>query len=187
MLTAFLSVDVSYIKNFFYSLFPFLKREQFEKFVQGFDLGLAGVVRGQVIICLLNGFLTLIGLLLFDIKFAFIMAIIAATFSLVPIFGSILSSIPIVLIAVTDSFIKGIFILVWIIGIHLIEANFFNPKIMGNAAKIHPVVVIMALLAGKHYYGIIGALFAVPAASIVLTIFKFLHQYALQLDKENGS
>ena len=61
----------------------------------------------------------------------------------------------------------------WIIGIHLIEANFLNPKIMGNAAKIHPVLVVFALIAGEHSYGLVGALFAVPVASIIQTIFVY--------------
>ncbi len=63
--------------------------------------------------------------------------------------------------------------LAWIIGIHLAEANFLNPKIMGGAAKIHPVLVVFALIAGEHSYGLVGALFAVPVASIIQTIFMY--------------
>ena len=74
--------------------------------------------------------------------------------SLIPIFGSILSSIPIVAIALVSSghastSSRGVYVLGWIIVIHLIEANFLNPKIMGDAAKIHPVLVVFALIAGR--------------------------------------
>ena len=86
--------------------------------------------------------------------------------SLVPIFGSILSSVPIVAVALISSgtfdLKKGLLVLGWIILIHLFEANLLNPKIMGNAAKIHPVLVVFALIAGEHSYGLVGALFAVP-------------------------
>ena len=44
----------------------------------------------------------------------------------------------------------------WIIGIHLVEANYLNPKIMGGSAKIHPVLVVFALIAGEHSYGLVG-------------------------------
>jgi hypothetical protein len=44
---------------------------------------------------------------------------------------------------------------------------------MGNAAKIHPVLVVFALIAGEHSYGLVGALFAVPVASIIQTIFIY--------------
>ena len=58
-------------------------------------------------------------------------------------------------------------------GFTCVEANFLNPKIMGNAAKIHPVLVVFALIAGEHSYGLVGALFAVPVASIIQTIFMY--------------
>jgi predicted PurR-regulated permease PerM len=60
--------------------------------------------------------------------------------------------------------------------IHLCEANFFNPKILGSAAKIHPVLVIFSLLAGEQSFGLVGALFAVPVASIVQTLFLFFRK-----------
>ena len=96
---------------------------------------------------------------------------------MIPVFGSILSSVPIVAVALvgggTFEMARGLGVLGWIIGIHLLEANFLNPKIIGNAAKIHPVVVIFALVVGEHNGGLVGALFAVPVASIVQTLFLF--------------
>jgi predicted PurR-regulated permease PerM len=63
-------------------------------------------------------------------------------------------------------------VLLWIIGIHQIEANILNPKIIGVAAKIHPVLVIFSLLVGEHFYGLWGALFAVPTLSITQSVFN---------------
>jgi predicted PurR-regulated permease PerM len=106
-----------------------------------------------------------------------LLAGIASIMSLVPIFGSILSSVPIVAIALISSgsfdLKQGVFVLGWICGIHLLEANVLNPKIMGDAAKIHPILVVFALIAGEHGYGLVGALFAVPVASIIQTIFVY--------------
>ncbi len=100
--------------------------------------------------------------------------------SLIPIFGSILSSIPIVSIALVSSgrfdVLQGLKVTGWIVFIHLVEANFLNPKIMGDAAKIHPVVVVFALIAGEHSYGLVGALFAVPVASIIQTLFLYFRR-----------
>ena len=121
--------------------------------------------------------MTYIGLLIFHVKYPLLLAGIAATMSLIPIFGSILSSVPIVAIGLISSgtfdLKQGLFVLGWIIGIHLVEANFLNPKIMGDAAKIHPVLVVFALIAGEHSYGLVGALFAVPVASMIQTIFVY--------------
>lgn len=179
MLTAVLVMDRERIQRFFYSLVPPEYQNAYRTVTSGMSVGLAGVVRGQVLICLTNGVLTFLGLWLFGVKLPLLLALIATVFSLIPIFGSILSTIPIVAIALTDSVAKGVFTLLWIIGIHLVEANLLNPKIMGDAAKIHPVVVVFALIVGERTSGLIGALFAVPIASIVLTLFRFLHSRAL--------
>jgi predicted PurR-regulated permease PerM len=64
-----------------------------------------------------------------------------------------------------------VFVLAWIVGIHQLEANLLNPKIMGDSAKIHPVLVIFSLLVGEHFFQIVGALLAVPTMSVVQSIF----------------
>jgi predicted PurR-regulated permease PerM len=70
----------------------------------------------------------------------------------------------------------GLLVLIWILAIHLVEANLLNPKILGDAAQLHPVVVIFALLAGEQTFGLFGALFAVPTASILQTLFFFARE-----------
>jgi predicted PurR-regulated permease PerM len=177
MVAAFILVDLVRIQIFLRSLVPEQYQGDYERIAAGIDRGLAGVIRGQLLICCINGLFTYVGLLLFHIKYPLLLAGIAATMSLIPIFGSILSSVPIVAIALISSgtfdLRPGLFVLAWIIGIHLMEANFLNPKIMGDAAKIHPVLVVFALIAGEHSYGLVGALFAVPVASIIQTIFIY--------------
>jgi predicted PurR-regulated permease PerM len=177
MVAAFILVDLVRIQVFLRSLVPEQYQGDYERIAAGIDLGLAGVIRGQLLICCINGAFTYLGLLLFHVKYPLLLAGIAATMSLIPIFGSILSSVPIVAIALISSGTfdvrQGLFVLSWIIGIHLMEANLLNPKIMGDAAKIHPVVVVFSLIAGEHSYGLVGALFAVPVASIIQTIFMY--------------
>ena len=183
MITGFLLVDVNRIKNFFFTMVPVADRKSFKDFLSRLDQRLSGVVRGQLTICLINAVLTLIGLLIFKIKFAFVLATIAGIFSIVPIFGSIISTVPIVLVALTISPLSGLISLLWIIGIHTLEANFLNPKIMGHSAKIHPVLIILSLLAGERFYGMIGALLAVPIMSIIVTIFSTILGKAKLMDE----
>jgi len=180
MVAAFILIDLQRVRMFIRSLVPEPYQRDYDRIAAGVDRGLAGVIRGQLLICLINGVLTYIGLWLFKVKYSLLLAAIAAVMSLVPIFGSILSSIPIVAVALVSSGTfdvrQGVYILGWIVLIHMIEANFLNPKIMGDAAKIHPVLVVFALIAGEHSYGLVGALFAVPVASIIQTIFVYFRR-----------
>lgn len=184
MLTAFIAADTERIVSFLFTITPVRDRSQLSDLLERIDRGLSGVVRGQLTICLINGVLTLIGLLLLKVKFAFLLATVAAVFSLVPIFGSILSTIPIVIVALSSGLTTAFAALSWIVGIHALEANLLNPKIMGDAAKIHPVLVVLALVVGEHFAGIVGALLAVPLMSILVTIFKAARTRAMQLDEE---
>ncbi len=178
MVAAFFSIDVVKIKAYCRTLLPHEYEDDARVLIQRIDRSLSGVVRGQVTICLVNGVLTFIGLLLFGVKFAFLLATLATFFSLIPIFGTIISSVPIVLIGLSQSWKIGLAALLWIIGIHALEAYFLNPKIMGSAARIHPVVVAFALIAGERTWGLVGALFAVPLAAILVACFDFAREKA---------
>jgi len=187
MITAFLVIDQKRILDFLKKVPPQRTHKTVNKLVEYIDRGLAGVIRGQLIICAVNALLTWAGLAMFDIRYAGLLGLIAGIFSLIPIFGTILSTVPIVLVAWgAGSIEQGALALGWVLLIHFLEANFLNPKIMGSASKIHPVVIIFALLAGEHAYGLVGALLAVPTVSILQSSFKF---YVLdrQAETEEGN
>jgi len=183
MIGAFILIDLEKVHAFLRSLFPANVRDDYDVIIAGIDRGLSGVIRGQLLICVINGALTYIGLLVFGVKYGLILAIVAGLMSLIPIFGSILSSLPIVLVALVSGaegidVVRGIAMTLWIIGIHFIEANVLNPKIIGTAAKIHPVLVIFSLFLGEHAYGLVGALLAVPVLSAISVIFMYFYRKA---------
>ncbi len=181
MIGAFLLIDIEKVHSFLRSLFPQNVRDDYDVIIAGIDRGLSGVIRGQLLICLVNGILTYIGLLIFGVKYSLILGVVAALLTLIPIFGSILSSVPIVIVALVSGdagvdVIRGLAIGLWIIGIHFIEANVLNPKIIGTAAKIHPVFIIFSLFLGEHSYGLVGALLAVPVLSAIQVVFIYLYR-----------
>jgi predicted PurR-regulated permease PerM len=184
MLTAFISMDAPRIVAYFESLLPSGWRADFRRLVRGIDTGLAGVVRGQLTIMMVNGALTLVGLLVLRVPFAFALAALATVLYVVPIFGTILSSVPIVLLALGGGGIpRGLAALAWILGIHALETYVLNPKIMGTASRIHPVLIVLALVVGERTAGIVGALLAVPLMSVFVAVFRFLHRKQSELDE----
>jgi predicted PurR-regulated permease PerM len=176
MLSAYMLITSDRILDFFRSLYRPTKRHEFDDFVRRLDRGLAGVVRGQLIICLVNGVLSGIGFGLLGLKYWTFLTLVATIMSIVPIFGSILSTVPAVIVALPQGIGLALLVLAWVVAIHQLEANFLNPKIMGDAARVHPVLVVFALLAGEHLAGITGALLAVPTLSITQTLFFHLRE-----------
>jgi predicted PurR-regulated permease PerM len=117
--------------------------------------------------------------------------VVAGMMSLIPIFGSILSSVPIVIVALVSGdqgidVFRGVAMTLWIIGIHFIEANLLNPKIIGTAAKIHPVLVIFSLFLGEHAYGLVGALLAVPVLSAISVVFMYFYRKTWKESPRSG-
>ena len=176
MLAAYLMISRERIYDFFRGLVSAQNRNAFDGLMATIDRGLAGVVRGQLVICGINGVLSAIGFAFIHLKYWPVMALVAAMFSLIPIFGSIASAVPAVAIGLTQGFSTAFFVLLWIVGVHQLEANLLNPKIMGDAAKLHPVLVIFALLVGDHFFHAIGALLAVPTMSIAQSLFTFFEK-----------
>jgi predicted PurR-regulated permease PerM len=184
MLSAYILVSRDRILGFFRALVLPMHRGHFDSLIARMDRGLAGVVRGQLLIALVNGILSGILFYFLDLRYWPILTLIAAVFSIIPIFGAILSSIPAVIIGLQQDFMTGLFVLAGIVLIHQIEANLLNPKIMGDSAKVHPVLVVFALLAGEHFFGVAGALLAVPALSVTQSLF--LHFRERVIDAEGG-
>lgn len=179
MLSAYILVTKNTILEFFRTLVREEKRARFDTLIRRIDRGLSGVVRGQLVICVVNGVLSGIGFYLLELRYWPILTLVATVLSIIPIFGAILSSVPAVIIGLQTSFMTGVLTLVWILVIHQIEANLLNPKILGDSAKVHPVLVVFALLAGEHLFGISGALLAVPVLSITQSIFLHNRESAL--------
>jgi predicted PurR-regulated permease PerM len=183
MLAASMILTREKIYGFFRSLLRPEARASFDALFVRIDHGLAGVIRGQLLICLINGALSAVGFAIVGLKYWPVMALIAGLFSLVPIFGSVVSAIPAVVVGLTQGIGTAVFVLAWIVGIHQLEGNLLNPKIMGDSAKLHPVLVIFALLVGEHFFRAVGAILAVPVMSIAQSVFLHLEH---EIDRDEG-
>lgn len=193
LIAAFILVDLDRLKGLIRSLVPAEFGRDFENIVRGVDEGMAGVIRGQLMICLVNGTLAYVGLLIFDVRYALLLAMVAAVFSIIPVFGILLSAIPLLGVALVSgdvgleglAFGRAAAIVGWIAAIHLLEANYLNPRVIGTA-DIHPVILVFALLAGWEVYGPVGAVLALPVASMIQTVFLYVRKRSSQHAWESG-
>src|SRR5262249_45605480 len=102
MLAAYMMLTREKILGFFSSLLRESQRPAFASLLARVDRGLSGVVRGQLIICLINGVLSAIGFAIVGLKYWPVLALVATVLSLIPIFGAIISSIPAVALGLTQ-------------------------------------------------------------------------------------
>jgi predicted PurR-regulated permease PerM len=183
--TAFVLIDLPGIKNRLLAIIPSEYKPGIIDLANSINRDLNGAIRGQLIICVLNGLLTTLGMFALKVKFAVTIGLMAGVFSLIPVFGTIFSTIPAMLIASTQSWVMAIQVLVFILVIHLIEANLFNPKIMGTSVELHPAIIIFSIFVGEHLFGIPGLLLAVPVIAIVRSILMYIYTRFFMEDNSN--
>lgn len=126
-------------------------------------------MQGQLLLGLIVGIFVYLGLLIFGVKHALLLASIAVIFELIPVFGPILSAIPAVIIAVVDGGATlGVLIAGYYLLIHQFENHLLYPLVVKKIVGISPILVIVALVIGAKLAGFLGILLSVPAAAVIM-------------------
>jgi predicted PurR-regulated permease PerM len=128
-------------------------------------------LRGQVILCLFIGVVVFIAATILGVRNPLVLGLISGVLEFVPSLGPFLAIIPAVLLALvspstTLPFLEGttfalVVIVVWVI-VQNIEAIILVPRIMGGSLNLHPVLIIVGLLAGASFGGALGVILAAP-------------------------
>ncbi|MGI6114078.1 MAG: AI-2E family transporter [Mahellales bacterium] len=166
--------DMNYFKKLLLYFIPRKYRCDFITVVRNIGRELGLFIRGQAIVSLIVGILITIGLFIINLEYALILGIISGVFDLVPYFGPIFGSIPIVIIALLENPNKIIYALGVVIIVQQLESSVITPKIIGDSVGLHPVYIIIAILLGGIYFGVFGILFAVPITLVFRIIVKYL-------------
>jgi predicted PurR-regulated permease PerM len=125
-------------------------------------------LQGQLLLSLIVGVMLFIGLVLMDVRYALLLALVAAVLELIPVFGSILAAVPAVAIAFIDvGTMKALWVIVLYIVVNQIEGNVIYPWVVQKVVGVPPLVVILAIIAGFQLAGFLGVLIAVPIAAAV--------------------
>lgn len=126
-------------------------------------------LQGQILLGVVVGVLVYLVLMIVGIPHALILALLAAVFEIIPVFGPIISSVPAILIAFADGGIgTGLLLIGLYIIIYQFESQLFYPLVVKKIVGISPIVVILALVIGAKLAGILGALIAVPLSAVLM-------------------
>ena len=148
---------------------------------------LRGYIQGLFAVMFLVFITQSIGLTLAGLKAPMIFALFCALTDIIPYLGPYIGGAPAVLVGFTISPIVGIFTLISIVVVQLLENNFYQPLIMGKAMQLHPVTIIVGLLLFQHFFGIIGMIVATPVIACVKVIFTFIDEKinVMEMIREN--
>ncbi len=152
------------------------------EFLDEIEAQLGGWVRGELILMVIIGALTYIGLIIVGIPFALPLAILAGMLEILPNLGPTLAAVPSILIAfaygghVLALITTGLYIV-----IQQLENNIITPQIVKESADVNPLIAILSILTGLKLGGVVGALLAIPIYILTRTVYGYYLKYEKKL------
>ena len=136
--------------------------------IVGFGRSIGRAFQAQALIAACNTLLTFLGLIFFNVPSPLFLSLIVFLCSFIPILGLFLSSLPICILGLqAGGFALVLKLILFIIGIHLVESYLLNPKIMGAVMRIHFLAVLIILLVAGKLFGFWGLLLGIPTFQYV--------------------
>ena len=167
LLTFYMLVESQQIFAFFVTLFSAGRRAQVTAIIETVTTKVSAWLGGQLLLSLIIGSTSAIGLGLMGVPYFFVLALITAVGELIPMVGPVLSAIPAILVAVTVSPALAAGVALFFILQQQVENHVLVPKVMGRQVGLSAVTVIVSLGIGAQLLGIVGAILAVPTAAII--------------------
>jgi len=150
------------------------KERKYLKLIEAVESRLGGWVRGELMLMVIVGTLTYIGLSAIKIPFALPLALLAGLLELVPNLGPTIAAVPAALIGLTISMPVAIGTIIVSIAVQQLENNIIVPLVMRSSAGLSPIVTLLCLMVGVTIGGVGGAILAVPTFITIVTVFKEL-------------
>lgn len=164
----YLLVDVPQLRRVALSLIPAPAKDEVLLLAERLNRAIGGFFRGQLLVALIVGVLSSIGLGVIGLKFWFLVGMIAGLFNVIPLVGPWIGGVPGVAIALTTgSPLQAVLVVAVLAGVQQVDNHFITPQVMQRAVQLHPAAVMLALLAGGSLAGFFGLLLAVPIAAVL--------------------
>jgi predicted PurR-regulated permease PerM len=139
---------------------------------------LSSYIRGQLLLGLVVGVAVTIGMLIVGAPYAILLGLISGLTEIVPVIGPILGAIPGLAVAAFHP--EGWLMVVKVLAVYIIvqqlENNLLVPKIQGDSVKLHPSIIMVAIVVGSQVMGLIGLVIAVPVAAMLRDLYLYLYR-----------
>ncbi|UOY94110.1 AI-2E family transporter [Ectobacillus sp. JY-23] len=166
----YLLKDYDRMYHFFWRCVPGKWCAEGRKLVDDIDKSLGNYIRGQLFVCAVLAGVAAFAFWIIGLKYPLLLGILIGVTDIIPYFGPILGAIPTLIVAATVSVNMVIKAGVALAILQFLESNILSPYIVGKSLRMHPVVIMFALLVGGEIAGLPGLLLAVPVLAVLRTI-----------------
>ncbi len=137
----------------------------------------AQYIRGQILVAITVAIMFAIGYSAIGLDYAISLAIIAGFCNVIPFIGSFIAVIPALFIAAVSSPFMLLKVIIVMMIEQMIEGRVVSPQILGSNLEIHPVTILMILLAAGKLFGLTGVILGVPGYAVIKVLVGEFYQY----------
>ena len=175
LLAMYLLIDLPDLQRDVLNLIPSSHRDEVADVASKVGRTVGGFFRGQLLVALTVGVLSTLGFLLIDLKFALVIGALAGITNLIPLVGPFIGGgLGVIVGTVTDNVGTGLKAALVALIVQQIDNHVISPNVMKRTVQLHPVTVMLSLLAGGTLAGFWGVLLGVPAVAVVKLVASHL-------------
>lgn len=175
LIALYLLIDLPHLSRDLKALVPPSHRAEFVDLGGKVSHAVGGFFRGQLLVALIVGILSALGFYFIGLPFWFVIGGIAGFFNLVPLIGPYIGGALGFLVGVVSGGLSlGLKAAAVELIVQQLDNHFISPNVMRRTVNLHPVTVILALLAGGTLAGFWGVLLGVPAVAVIKVLLSHL-------------
>ncbi len=149
-------------------------RQRVEGVMHDVNITLAAYTRAQLTSCLLIGVVCTIGFYLLGNNYALLLGILAGVFEFVPLIGPLTIGIAATMVGGFESGWQALWTAIFLIILRVLQDYVIYPRIVREGIHLHPLAVILSVLAGEQVAGIAGVFLAIPIIALVTVLYKHI-------------
>lgn len=179
ILSFFFLKDVNLIRLTILRMFPAGRwRLRAESVLEDVNATLAAYTRAQLISCILIGTVCTIGFYFIGLKYALLLGILAGIFEFVPVLGPLsIGVITVTVAAFGEEPRRAIYVFVFLVALRIFHDYVSYPRIVRGGLHLHPLAIILSVLAGEQIAGIAGVFLAIPIVALFTVLFRHVLEH----------
>jgi predicted PurR-regulated permease PerM len=178
ILSFFLLKDATLFEQSVVSLMPNERlRKRAHWLLMDVSRTLAAYIRAQLTACVVVWVLVTGGLMLLRVPYALVLGTVAGVLEFIPLVGPLIAAVVIVSLAMTSSWKAAVVVAVFLGVLRIVQDYIIYPRIVGYGIKMHPLVVVLAILAGAEIGGLSGVFLSVPIVGMIMVGYNHYLAY----------
>jgi predicted PurR-regulated permease PerM len=143
-----------------------------DEFFQDINSTLAAYIRAQLIACVIIGSICTAGFAIIGVRYPLVLGVLAGLLEFIPLLGPLVVAIVATTVAAVDSGSKAALVLAFLAVLRIVEDYVLYPRIIGSGIHLHPLAIILAILAGNELAGITGIFLAIPVIAVLTVTYR---------------